>query len=150
MTATFNILNYTLLHSKAPIELIFNSSPSFVQIWRRQTDRHWRLPIRFQQVGCLAHHDDKRTMLEHQIILMEIQQAKRCNSGNPRMKFIHHQGIVTCLRSHHFQALCCSSTLPHSTWQEAHNQALVQPKNIRVMGHRGKDTTSPEELMVDL
>jgi len=71
--------------------------------------------------------------------------------GNPRIKFILHRGIVTRLRSHHFQALPSFTTLPHSTWHQASNHALVvQPKDIRVMGHRGKDTTSPKVAMVDL
>jgi len=38
----------------------------------------------------------------------------------------------------------------HSTWHEAHNQALVQPRDIWVMGQRGKHKISPKKVMVDL
>jgi len=82
--------------------------------------------------------------------MQEIHRAKTLNSGSPQIKFILHWGIVTRPRSHHFQALPSSTTMPHSTWHQAHNQALVQRKDIRVMGHRGKHMISPKEVMVDL
>jgi hypothetical protein len=40
--------------------------------------------------------------------------------------------------------------MPHSTSHQAYNQALVQPKDIQVMGHCGKHMISPKEVMVDL
>jgi len=119
--------------------------PSFFHRWCRRTDLHWRQPIWLQQVGCLAHTNARRTMLEHQIIMLEIQWAKTLKWGNPQINFIHHRGIVSHLRNHHFQALPSSPTLSHPIWHEVRNQALVvQPKDIRVMGHRGKDITSPQ------
>ena len=54
------------------------------------------------------------------------------------------------LYGHHFQALPSSTTRLHSTWHQAHNQALVQPKDNLIMGHRGKHMISPKEDMVDL
>jgi hypothetical protein len=90
-------------------------------------------------------------MWEHLTIMLEIHQAKTLNSGNPQIKFILHGGMVIRLRSLHFQVLPSFTTLPHSTGHQVRNQALVvQPKDIRVMGHRGKDTTSPKVAMADL
>jgi len=91
------------------------------------------------------------TIWEHQIIMLEIQRARILDSGNKQINLLNHRSIVTLLRSHRFQALPSSTTLPHSTWHQACNQALVvRSQDIRVMGHRGKDTTSPKEDMVDL
>jgi len=113
-------------------------------------DLHRRQTIWLQQVGCLAHNNAQRIMWEHQIEILEIHQTKTLNSGNHRINFIHHRGIVTYVRSYHFQALPSSTTLPHSTWHQACNQAVVQPNDIRVMGHGAKNTTSPKDVMVDL
>jgi len=111
---------------------------------------HRRQPIWLHRVACLAPNNNAQmTMWEHQIIMLEIHQTKTLNSGNQRINFLYHRGIVTHLRSLHFQALPSSTTMPHSTWHQAHNQALVQPKDMRVMGHRGKHTISPKEVMVD-
>jgi len=88
-------------------------------------------------------------MWEDQIITLEMNRTKTFNSGNPRINFLHHRGIVTHLPSLHFQALPSSTTMPHSTWHQAHNQALVQPKDMQVMGHCGKHTTSPKQVLVD-
>ena len=82
--------------------------------------------------------------------MLKIHLAKTHDSGNTRIIFIHHQGIVTRLPSHHFQLLPRSPSLPHSTWQQAHNQAPVQPKDIWVMGHHGKGMFSPKAVMVHL
>jgi len=84
--------------------------------------------------------------------MLEIHWAKTLNSGNLRINFIHHhlQGIVTHLRSHHFQALRSSTTSLRSPWHEPHNQALVRPKDIRLMGHHGMNMISPKEDMVYL
>jgi len=80
--------------------------------------------------------------------MLEIHQANTLNSGNCRTKFILHPGIVTRLRSHHFQALPSFTTLPHSTWHQASNQALVgQLKDIRVIVVSRKDTTSQKWLL---
>jgi len=87
---------------------------------------------------------------EHQIIMLEIHQAKKLIWSNPQIKFILHRCIVTRLCSHHLQTLPSSTTMPHSTWHQAQNRALVQPKDIRVMGHRGKHMITPMEVMVDL
>jgi len=90
-------------------------------------------------------------MWEHLTTMLEMNCAKTLNSGNPRIKFILHWSIVTRLHSHHFLALPSFTTLPYSTWHQACNQALeVQPKDIRVMGHCGKDTTSPKVAMAVL
>jgi len=150
VTATSNIVNYTPLPSKSPIELTISLPPSLVHIWCRRTDLHRRQPICLQRVGCLAHINAQTTMWEYEITMVEIHWEKLLDSGNPRIKFIHHQGIVTRLRMHHFQALHSSTTLPHSTWHQVHNQAQLQPKNIEVMGHCGKHIISPKEVMVDL
>jgi len=90
------------------------------------------------------------TLCEHQRIILEIHQAKTLNSGSPQIKFILHRGIVTCPCNYHFQALPSSTTMPHWTWHQAHNQALVKAKDITVMDHRGKHMISPKEVMVDL
>jgi len=153
VTATFDIFNHTPRHSKSPIELIIWLLPSFIHIQCRRMDLCWRLSIWLQEVGSLAHNHTQMTMWEHQIIMLEEHRAKTLNSDNPRINYIHphhHQGIVTHLRSHHLQALPSSTTRLHSIWHQAHNQALVQPENIRVMGHRGKDMISPKEVMADL
>jgi len=152
VTATFNILNYTPLYSKTQIESIIWSLPSWDHIRCLWTDIRRSQRIRLQQVGCLAHNNAQMTMCEHQMIMLELNWAKTLNSGNPRITFIHHHhpGIATCLRSHHFQTLPSSTTRPHSTWHQAHNQALVQPKDIRVVGHHGKHMISSKEDMVDL
>jgi len=122
-----------------------------VHIQCRRTDLHRRQPISLHWVGCLAQNNAQRTMWEHQIIKLEIHRAKKLNSGNPWINFIlHQQGIVTLLCSHHFQVLPSSTTLPDSTWNQALNHALVvQPKDIIVMRHRGKDTTCPKKDIVD-
>jgi len=90
------------------------------------------------------------TMWEHQRLIPEIHWAKTLNSGSPPIKFIVHRGLVTHPRSYHFQALSSSTTMPHSTWHQTHNQALVQPKDIRVMGHHSKHMISLKKVMVDL
>jgi len=116
-------------------------------------DLRQRQPICLQQVGCLAHNNAQMTLWKHQMIMLEIHQAITLNLGNPRINFIHQhpdQGIVTRHCSDHFQALTSSTTRLHSTWHQAHNQVLVKPKDIRVMGHCGKDMISPKEDMVDL
>jgi len=110
---------------------------------------HRRPPIWLHLAACLAHNNTQMTMWEHQITMLEIHRTKTLNSGNPQINFLHHRGIVTRLRSLHFQALPSSTTMPHSTWYQAHNQALEQPKDMRVMGHHSKDTISPKEVMVD-
>jgi len=150
VTATFIILNYTLLHSKSPIAFVMCLPPSVVYTRWRQTDLDWRQPIWVQQVGCLAHNNTHKTIWEHQIITLAIHSARTLTLGHSRINSIHHRGIVTSLPSHHFNALCSSTTLPHSTWHQACNQALVQPKDILDIGYSGKDTTSPKEVMVDL
>jgi len=109
-----------------------------------------RQPIWSQPVRCLAQYNAQRTMWEHQVIMLEIHRAKTLNSGNPPINFIHHHpGIVTRLCSLHFQVLPSSTTRHHSTWHQTHSQALVRPKNIRVMGHRGKHMISTKEDMVE-
>jgi len=113
-------------------------------------DLRQRQPIWLQLVRCLAHNNAQMTMWEIQTIMLEIHQAKTLNSGNPEIEFILHQGIVPRLRSPHLHTLPSSTTMPHSTWHQAHNQALVQPKNIRVVGHRGKHMISRKEVIVDL
>jgi len=72
------------------------------------------------------------------------------NSGNPQISLIPHQGTVTLLCIHNFQALPSSTTLPQSTWLQAHNTAPVQPKDIWVVAWRGRDTISPKQVMVDI
>jgi len=76
--------------------------------------------------------------------------SKDSQFGQQSNNFIHHQGVVTRLHSFHRQTLPSSTTLPHSTWQQAHTKALLQPRNIRVIDHLGNNTTSPKEVMVDL
>jgi len=113
------------LHSKWQIELIIWLLPSSVHIrcWRMDLCR--RQPIWLQHVGCLAHNNAQMTMWEHHMMIQEISRPKTLNSGNPWINFIHyhhhhhhhhhhrHQGIVTRLRSHHFQALPSSTPRPH-------------------------------------
>jgi len=82
--------------------------------------------------------------------MLEIQPAKTLNLGNPQIYSILQWGIVTSFCSHHFEVLPGSITMPHSTWHQVHNQALVQPNDIWVIGHRGKHMISPNEVMVDL
>jgi hypothetical protein len=83
--------------------------------------------------------------------MQPIHCPKTINSGNRRIKFIIHRGTVTRLRSHHCQVLPSFTTLPHPTLYQARNQALVgQSKDTRVMGYRGKYTTSPKVAIVDL
>jgi hypothetical protein len=113
-------------------------------------DLHWRQPIWLQQVGCLAHNNAQMARGEHQIILPQKDQAKSLDSGNHQINFIHHWGIVTCLRSHHFQALPSSTTPRHLTWHHVRNYALLHPNIIWVMSYRSRDATSPQEVMVDL
>jgi hypothetical protein len=72
------------------------------------------------------------------------------NLDTPPINSLHHLGIVTHFRRHHFWALSSSTTLPHSTSHQAPNQAQLQPKHIQVMGRGGKNTISPKEIMVDL
>jgi len=111
-------------------------------------DLRWRQPIWLRRVACLAHNNAQMTMWEHQ--MREIHRTKTLTSGNPRINFLHLRGIVTHLRSFHFQVLPSSTTMPHSIWHQARNPARVQPTNMRVMGHRGRDTISSKEVMVDL
>ena len=89
-------------------------------------------------------------MWEHQVIMQEIHRAKTVNLSNPWINFIYHLGIVSHHRRHHFQALPSSTTWPHSTWHQAHNQAQLQPNDIRVMGSHGKEMISPKEVLVHL
>jgi len=141
---------YSSSFKKSAIELILCLPPSFAHIQCRQTDLHRRQPILLQQVGFLAHINAQRTMWENQMIMLEIHRAKTVISGNPPNQFHPPPGIVTPLRRHHFQALPSSTTLPHTTRHQAHNQACRQAKDMRLMGHRGKDTISLKEVMVDL
>jgi len=122
----------------------------FVHIGCRWTHVCWRQPIWLQPVGCVAHNNTQMPMWEHEIVMLDVHWGKTLNSGNPQITFILHWGIVTSLRSHHLLALPSSTTMPHSTWHQAHNQALVQPKDIWVIGHCGKHMISPKEVMVDL
>jgi len=125
--------------------------PSNTHIRCQRTDLHQRQPVRLQQVRCLAHITGEMTMWKHQLIMLEIHEAKTCNSGNPQINFIHHHpAIVNHLGSHHLQVFPRSTTRPHSTSQHAHNHALVQPKDIEVMDHRGKPMISPKEDMLHL
>ena len=89
-------------------------------------------------------------MWEHQIIMLKIHGAKTLNLGNTQINFILPLGMVTCLCRQHFQALPSSTNMPHSTWHQVQNQAPVQSKDTRVMGHCGKHMISPKEVMVDL
>ena len=74
----------------------------FVDIRCRQTDLRQRHLIWLQQVGCLADNNAQMTTWEHQIIMLEIYQAKTVKLGNPRSNLIdQHRGIVTLLRSQH-------------------------------------------------
>jgi len=82
--------------------------------------------------------------------MLETHQAKTLNSGNKQINFILLWGIVTLLCGHHFQPRRSSTTVPHATWHQAHNKALLQPKDIRVMGHCGVHMISPKEVLVEL
>jgi len=126
-----------------PLNWLVNYHHLFVHIQCERKDLIRRQPIWLDWLGCLAHNNAQMTMWVHQIIMLEIHQAKTLNSGNPQIKFIHHRGIVFRPRSHHFQVLPRSTTMPHSVWLQAHNQALVEPKDIWVMGHCGKHMISP-------
>jgi len=150
VTTTFIILNSTPLHSKATSGLKICLRPCCVHIRCWWTDLHRRQLIWLQWVGCLAHSNAQMTMWGHQIMMPEIQRAKSINSGNPQINFLHHQGIVNHLCSLHFQALPSSTTLPHLTWHQARNEALVQLNDIWAMGHLGQDTISSKKVMVDL
>jgi len=151
VTAAFNMVNYTPLLSKSSIEMIIGLPQSFVHIWCRQTDLRRSQLIWLQRICCFAHNNAQRTMWEHQILMLEIHREKTLHWVNHWINLIHHRGIVTCLRSHHLHTLPSSTTLRHSTWHQDRSQALVvQHKHIRVMGHRCKDTTSPNVVMVDL
>jgi hypothetical protein len=67
------------------------------------------------------------------------------------MNFFHHQqGIVARRRSHHIERLPNSAIRPHSTTHQTHNQALVRPKDIQVMGHCSKHIIIPNEDIVDV
>jgi len=131
------------------MELLICLLPSIVHIQCRRTDLPQRQPISLLQVGCLARNSAQMTIWEHQILMLEIHQAKTRNSGNPPINFIHHWGTGTHLHCHHFQVLPSSTTLPHSAWHQAYNQAVGQPNDNRVMGHRGKHVPSPEVVMLD-
>jgi len=124
--------------------------PAVFHVRCGRTDLRRRQPIWLQQVGCLAHSNSQMTMWERQIIMLEIHWAKALNLGNRGTNIIHHRCIVTCLRNHHIQLLSSSTTLPHSTWHQAHNQALVEPRDIWVRGFHGKPLISPKEVTVDL
>jgi len=113
--------------------MLTNRSPPKTTIW-------------LQQLGCLAHNNAQMTVWKHQILMLETHQSNRLNSCNPQINSILHQDIVTRLRSHHFQALPSSTTMPDSIWHPAHNRALVQPKDIWVIGHCGKHMISPTRL----
>jgi hypothetical protein len=95
---------------------------------------HQRQSQWLQLVGSLADNNGQMTMWEHWLILLVIHQANTLNSDNPQMNFILHWGIVTHLRSHHFQALPSFTTRPNPTLPSAHNQVLVQSKDISDMG----------------
>jgi len=98
-----------------------------------------------------VHNNAQMTMWEHQMIILEINREKIFNLGNPRINFIHHhQSIGSPLWSHHFQVLPSSTTRLDSICHQAHNQALIQPKNIHVLGHCGKHMISPKDVMLVL
>jgi len=141
---------YSASFEKSQIELIICLLPSCFHIRCQRTDLHRRQPIWLQHVGCLPFNNTRRTMWEHQMIMLDKHRAKTLNSGNPQIISIYHRGIVTRLHSHHFQVLLSSTTMHHSTWHQAYNQALRQPNDIRVMGHCGKDMISSKDVMVDL
>jgi len=103
-----------------------------------------------QQVCCLAHSIAKMTMWEHQITMLEIYWEKTTDSGNPWINFIQHGRISISLRSYHLPALPHSATLPHWTCFQDYEQALVQPKDIQVMGHRSNQMNFPMEDMADM
>jgi len=82
--------------------------------------------------------------------MREIQWTKTLNSGNLQINFLQHQGIVTHLHRLHFQAPPSSNTIPLLLWNQAHNPALVQLKDMRVMCRRDKNTIAPKVAMVDV
>jgi len=150
VTASFNICTYTRLHLKLPFEMIICLLPSFDYMQCYRIDPCWRQLIWLQYVACLANHNAQITIWDHQMIMRWIHWSQALNSGNPWINFIKPRGQVTDIRSHHFHALPTYTTLPHSIYHVAHNQALVQPKYIWVIGHRCKHMISPNEIMVDL
>jgi len=113
-------------------------------------DLHWRHPIWLQLVGSLALSNGQMTIWEHQMPMLEIQQANTLNASSPGINIIHHPGMVTCLCSPHFWALPSSTTLRPSTWHQDHNQALVQPRDIWAMGQHGKHMISSKVVVEDL
>jgi len=82
--------------------------------------------------------------------MLQIHQTRKLSLGNQWSSVVHRWSMVTWLCTHYFQMLPHSTTLPHSTWHQAHNQAPVKPKDIWVMGHCGKYMMSPKVVMVDL
>jgi hypothetical protein len=113
-----------------------------------------RQPIWRQPVGCFGQNHAQKTMLEHQIIMLEIHRSKTINSGNPRINFTYHnhpQGIVTPLRSPNFRVLPSFPTRHQLNFTPSSQSIAGATKEYPGYGgHRGKHMTSPKEDMVDL
>jgi len=112
-------------------------------------DLSWSQPIWLQQVGYLAPNNAHMTIWEYHIIMLEIHQAKPCNSDDSETNLIHRWGIITLLCGHHLQALTKSPSAPRSTCHQAHHSAGMRPMDIRVMGHNHTHIISTKMVIVD-
>jgi len=51
----------------------------------------------------------------------ELDSAKTLNSYNPEIEFVHCQGIVSLIRSHHFEVLAMYHLLLHLRNEQDNN-----------------------------
>jgi len=114
------------------------------------TDLHQTQWIWLFQVADLPRNNATKTIQKHLKLVLELPLAKTIYWENTPISVIRHMGIITCLESSHFEVLHRYISTVHSTRHPVRNQPPVHAKNMKVMGHGGKDITFTEVVMVGM
>jgi hypothetical protein len=124
---------------------------SFFNSACRGKDLHQRQWIRLHLVAYLACNNAVTTIQNHWIKVHNMPLAKTVTMGNTPINIVRRKGMVTLLRSSHFQVLRSLITSLHSTWHTVRNLLTAQAKDIlQVVGHDGKDITCTKAVMAGL
>jgi hypothetical protein len=115
VTATSNILNYTLLHSKSPIALTICLRPSLGSHTMSMNGPPQKTTNMARPGGLFGSQQRPDDNVE-----ASYNNAGNTPSKDTQFRQLTNQihpppGIVTHLCSHHFQVLSRFTTLPHST-----------------------------------
>jgi len=109
---------------------------------------HWWWRIWLHQVEWVTHTNALTTISDHWKIVHKLQLAQMVHWRITPITFICSMGMVILLDSCYFLVLCSFSTSLHSPWHLICGQAPVQAKYFWVVGHCGKDKTSPQVAIV--